>query len=703
MVFLALTFGVVVVGTFLATPQYEGTTKVIIEKVESSDLSGPYHASRYDPEFYATQFQLIKSTPVAHRVVDMLGLGDKIDQLTGSGQNSILHSVQSRFTIAARKAMAFILPNQAAGKGTKVLSKEDLAAQAISQGISVTPVNDSHIVTISFLSPNPELAAQVANATAKAYIEETLDMKMESTRRTLAWMTRKAGEEAKKLDKTENALQAYRKANDIVTLENRLTITPGKLSEVSTQLVQAETKRKELEVLDRKVRQAARDPSVALTIAAVADDPSVQTLRSQIIDSEKNIMELSGKFGPKHPVMTKALGDLKILKQKRNQAISRVIQSIRNQYELARANENNLHAELQRTKNEAQRLNEKFIQYNAMNREVDTSRQLYDALLTKLKEQSLTQETQPVNLSVVEEASVPLFPARPLKGLNLLLGLFLGLFGGIGLAFFFDYLDNTVKSPEETEASLGIPVLGVVPLCKGNDQDLEEMFLKDPQSLFSEHYRALRTSILLSSADAPPASILVTSPAMGEGKTTISVNLALALAQSEKKVVLIDGDLRKPRIHKIFKMNNENGLSVYLAGSAGKDILKKGPVANLAVMTSGPMPPNPSELLGSNRMKTLLEGLRKDFDIIICDSPPVLSVADPRILSRIFDSVIVVARAHKTNFDISGQTLKSLHDVNAHVLGMVINALDYKKSDYYQYDYYTSYRQKQHRVRTGEA
>jgi succinoglycan biosynthesis transport protein ExoP len=688
--FFAVTFGVVVLGTFIATPLYEGTCKVIIEKVEASDLAGRYRPAPYDPEFYETQFQLIKSQAVSRRVVEMLSLADSPDglvQITGSGVRIFPEWTKD---LLGKIKESLSLGNHDPGQEVQ-RSKEDLLAQAISEKISVRPISDSHIVLISFLSSNPELAASVANATAKAYIEEILNMKMDASRRTLSWMTSKAETERHKLEKSENALQDYMKANDIVTLEDKMTITPEKLSEITTQLVRAEAKRKELEALYQKVRQATRDDEAAETIAAIASDPALMALRAEIVESEKSVMELSGKYGPKHPLMAKALGDLKILRQKKAQEIRRLILSIKNEYELALTNENNIRSQLQQSKNEALALNEKFIQYGALKREVDTNRGLYDALIKKIKEQSITEETQPVNLSIVEDAPVPLTPARPLKSLNLLLGLVLGTFGGIGFALVVEYLDNTIRNPEDAEAVLGTPVLGLISLYKG-DRKLDELVLKEPQSIFSENFRALRTSVLLSSADSPPGSILITSSGESEGKTTLSVNLALVLAQLEKKVVLIDGDLRKPNLHKFFKMNNENGLSNFLAGVQGKDILKKGPLPNLAIVTSGPIPPNPSELLVSSRFQALVEGLKKEFDVVICDSPPLLPVADARVLSRTMEKTILVAKANKTPYDLAARALKTLTDINVHVLGIVINGFDQKKSGYYNYDY-SSYHQ----------
>ena len=683
--FLAV-FGLVAVLTLTATPQYEGTTKILIEKVEPSNLSGRWSPGGYDPAFYQTQLQLIRSRSVARRVVETLSLAEN---------NAIFgpDKARDRRLLGEIKSAASGWLNRigiGSGKKGPERPREEVLAEEISKNIQVRPVPDSQIVRISFLSPNPELAALIAGTTAKAYIEEILELKMGSNRRTLEWMTRKAEEEGQKLQKAEQALQQYMRVNNLVTVDNRIAGTPEEMAELSTQLVRAESNRKQLEELNTRIRKLTSRQAPE-TLAVIASDQALQALRAQIVMAEKNVMELSARYGPKHPVMEKAQSDLRLLQSKRQQEVNRIIESVRNDYELALSNERNLRAQLDRLKSEALRVNDKFVQYGVLKREVDTNRQLFDSLLLKIKEQTITEENNPINLWIVEEAGIPLSPAKPTTGLNLLLGLVLGLFGGVALAFFREYLDNTIKLPAEAEALLAAPVLGVVTHCKGKNA-IDGIVQREPLSSHAESYKALRTSLLLSAADKAPGKILITSAISGEGKTTTAINLAMALAQAEKRVVLIDADLRKPRLHGHFKLGNATGLSTYLAGASGKDILRKGPLANLAVLTSGPIPPNPSELLNSARMKELLDSLSEQYDVIICDSPPVLPVADARILARVFDGTVLVTQAGKTTYEQAARALKALRDVNRPVLGLVINALPLQKSDYYYAEYYASYR-----------
>ncbi|MEW5746965.1 MAG: polysaccharide biosynthesis tyrosine autokinase [Nitrospirota bacterium] len=680
--FFVIVFILVVVGTLSSRSLYMASTKILIDRNDSRSLTTAAYTP-YDPEFHETQYQLIKSTAVARKVVDLLGLDKTYDPDKIKGYSLIggaLRWFGGLFSFGG---------GSSAEKEDPAMTKADMMAKMISENIEVKPVKNSKIVEIRYYAPNPELARAIANSVTRAYIEQLLELNMSSTRYAIQWMTKKAEEEREKLDKSEKGLQEYVKDRNIVTMENKIAIVPQKLAELNSQLVQAETKKKQLEILYAKVKDLGGNLDEAETVSVVASDPSLQAIRQQILKAEQTIMELSQKYGKKHPAMTRALEDLNVLKAKREQEIRRIIDSIRNEYDMAKSNVATLNRFLGETKSEALNVNEKFMEYGSLNREVEANRQLYEALMKRIKEQSITEQGSTVNVLVVERAELPKSPAKPRKALNVFLGLIVGLFGGIGMAFFVEYLDNTVKTPEEVEARLGVPVYGMVSLLK--EGALEGIVMREPTSPVTENYKAMRTALLLSSADRPQRKILVTSMGPEEGKTTTSVNLAMAIAQSEYKVLVIDADLRKPRIHKVFGLNNGKGLSTYLAGASDMKVMQKGPLPNLDVIPSGPIPPNPSELLSSNRMNEMIAALGKDYDFVICDSPPLLSVADSLMLSKALDGTIIVTRAGATTYDMIKRGLKSLADLKAHVLGIVINGMDVKKGDkYHYYNYYYS-------------
>jgi polysaccharide biosynthesis transport protein len=699
--FFTIVFLIFLIATLSATPIFMATTKVLIEKNEPTSvaMSNMYY-SPYDPDFYGTQYQLINSTSVAQRVVKMLSLDKTYDSYVKEQQagfniiGGTINWFKELFSLVLN-VTGITKPHAAAVK--KEASPEELEAKAmslsqmISGSIIVSPVPNTKLVNISYMSTNAELASLIVNSVAKAYMDEILEMKMNSSRYSMRWLTEKAEEERGKLESSEQALQAYMRDKDIVTLENRIALVPEKLSEVATQIATSESKRKEMESLYNKVKDVSHNIENAETVPAIASDPTVQSLRAQIMKAEQNITDMSKKFGQKHPAMVTAQAELRGLKAKKEQEIRRVIETIKNEYEMAKTNEETFRKMVSQTKAETQNLSEKFVQYEALKRETETNRQLFDAIIKQMKEQNITQDIQTINVWVIEKAETPQYPAKPDKTRNILYGVMVGLMGGIGLAFFIEYLDNTVKSPEDVETKLGAPVLGVVTLLATREKNIEEVVLKEPQSAFAESYRVLRTSILLSSADSPPKNILITSISPGEGKTVTSLNLAMTIAQSEHSVLLIDGDLRRPRIHKIFGLDNSKGLSTYLAGASDIKITPKAGLPNLNIMTSGPIPPNPSELLGSSKLQELIKTLNERYDIIIWDSAPLLTVTDSLVLSKILDGTIIVVRAGETQYESVKRGLKSLQDIESHFLGIVINALDVKKTDHYYYQYYNYY------------
>jgi len=700
--FFLITFLVVVIVTFTATPQYLASTKVLIEKNESNPLYGGYTYYREDRQFIETQSQIITSKSVARKVVKNLDLGKNYqsyfpDMQKGPGFLQVVTAkikdfIKSGSKIAAQDKKEIPVPFD---DEYEVL-ENDWISDIIIEGIEVRPVADSRVFVISFMSENPIFARRVTNEVVKAYQEELLELKTAASGVTISWMTQKADEEREKLRQSEAYLQKYMRDNDIVTIEDRITVLPQKLSEFSSQLSRAEARRKELQSIYSQVQNATSDSSASLeAIPAIVSDTSIQDIRDSILQVQQRVTELSKKYGPKHPLMISALGEQERLQKKKKEEILRVINSIKNEYELAQANEDNVRNLLEKTKAEALALNEKILQYQVLKREVDSNRAMYEALFSRLKEQNVTEESQNVNVWVVEQAQTPISPTKPNKKMNILLGFILGIGGGIGLAFFTEYLDNTIKTPEEAEERLGRPILGVIDRCSfgksgGIGEELVSLYQKHSANV--ESFKALRTSLLLSSPDKPPQSIIVTSMMPGEGKSMIAANLAVTIAQAGQRVLLIDGDMRKPRLHKLFELDSSlGGLSTYLAGSGAELFYQQGPLASLFITHAGPLPPNPSELLSSKRFIQMLSEQQPKYDIIIFDSAPIISVTDSLIISRAVDGVIVVTSAARTPYNVVQKGLKLLTDVNANILGIVVNGFDTKKYRYYYGKDYSQY------------
>jgi capsular exopolysaccharide synthesis family protein len=377
---------------------------------------------------------------------------------------------------------------------------------------------------------------------------------------------------------------------------------------------------------------------------------------------------------------------------------------VRSDYESSLRKEALLRQAFQQQKVKALEMKEKGIQYNILKREADTNRELYKGLLMRMKEAGVSAGITASNIQIVDPAELPTRPYKPNKRQNLLLAAVVGLFLGVGLAFFFEYLDNTIKTPEDLEQWARLPSFGMVPevstnggrkrLEKGASYPVELITYGYPKSMLSEAYRSIRTSILLSSSEKPPKMIAVTSPNPGEGKTTTVINTAIALSQTGAQVLIIDADMRKPRIHKIFNHENGAGLSNFLSGHGDlESIVKKSEVPNLFYIPSGPIPPNPSELLGSNLFKKMLVGLGARFDHILVDSPPVLGFADAIILSSSVDGVILTVLGGKTPRETLQRAKEAIQQTQTKILGVVINRVDIRRSDYgyYYYQYHSYY------------
>jgi len=698
--FFVLTVLIVVIATFTKTPEYSAATKVMIERNTAGALTSSYAYTPYDPEFIETQNQLIMSSSVVEKAVKSLD-PEKLHAVMFPDKQekpSYLSMVSAwvKDRVAAIKNLMGIdaLLTEGEGDGIEMPmpdihavppTKAQILGSVIKNNISVTPVQNSRILQIGFLSKNPAVAMNVANALAQAYIDELIDMQMSVSGYSIGWMSQKAEVQRKKLEESEKKLHQYKKDHDIVTIEDRVTVLPERLSDISRQLTAAETTRKELSAVYNQVRNVKKENLE--TIPAVAESVSVEFINQKILAAEQKIAELSKKYGPKHPRMIAARNELKGLKDSKYEELEKVVQTIRNEYRLAQAHERDLKAALDKTQFEAEQLGEKSIQLGILQRNVDTNRFLYDALVKKMKERDITERNQSVNVWVIEEAKLPVTPAKPNKKRNILLGIILGLFGGIGLAFFFEYLDNTIKTPEDVEEKFDVPVITTIDLVKGKNPDLVQDMMEDSSSLMAESFKGMRTAIFLSAADTPPKSLVITSVTPGEGKSSVTACLAISIAHAGKKVLLIDADMRRPTQYKHFLLDNNAGLSSYLAGVSDlATSLHESVLENLDIMTSGPVPPNPSELLSSKNLSLLLSDAMNTYDMVLVDTPPLASVTDPVIVSRQVAGVILVTWAGKTTHEMLGKGIKQLKEVDAPMTGVVLNYFNARKSGYY-YNY----------------
>lgn len=390
----------------------------------------------------------------------------------------------------------------------------------------------------------------------------------------------------------------------------------------------------------------------------------IETLKREQLRLEVEVSEISRRYGPRHPQMVKVLSELESVKSK-----------------LALETENMID------------LNRKSAKYTILKREVDSNREIYDTLVKRAKETGVSEQLEASNIRVVDPAEVPESPIRPNKRNNIILAAMVGLILGISIAFFMEYIDNTIKEPEDVNAYVGLPFLGYVPSARKEAKTAEEIDLivhQKPRSVISEAYRSIRTSVLFAFADKPAKTILMTSSNPQEGKTSATINMAITMANMGDNVLIVDADMRCSRLHKSFGLPKENGLSDYLVGNVDLDsAIKPTKIKNLALLPAGSTPPNPAELLNSNKMKVLLEEAKKKFDRIIIDITPIITVTDAAIMANIVDGVIMLIRCGKVPIEVALRAKQKLQDAKANILGVLLNNVDYGKESYYYYYYYS--------------
>jgi capsular exopolysaccharide synthesis family protein len=567
----------------------------------------------------------------------------------------------------------------------------------IQGSLALTPVRDTKIVNVSYTHRIPKIAQLVADGVVQAYIEETLDIKTSTTKHSLNWMTLKADEERKKLEESEKALQEYMRKNDIVTVENKLTVLPERLSQFSTDLSVAQTEEKKHAAVYRQIKEAGRNDKKLEAIPLLADNGELQALRGELFAAEQSIRELSKRYGEKHPLMIKARADLELLLKKKRIEIERVIEVAKNNYELAKIRVKDLTKMMEETKAELQNMNQRFVQYTILNRDKEMNRAVYDALSSSIKKTNVTAQAMDIRIWAIKKADLPSSPTTPNTKKELIVGLLMGLSIGIALVFFLDYLDNTASAAEELEKRYGLTVLGAVEDLPKKGKNVETFIQENPLSAFAESYRLIRSSLLLSTPDHPPRTLLVTSMMQQEGKSTTTKNLATILAQNDKRILIVDCDMRRPRQHTMFGVDNSYGLSNYLSGNTDEQqpaLIQQIVDSKISVLPSGPIPPNPAELLGSKRMKTLLNKSIERFDFVLLDSPPVQQVTDSLLLASLVDGTVTVLRAGKTTFDMLDSGIKKLRESNAHMLGLVLNRVTKKHAGQGYYGYYSYYSRK---------
>lgn len=716
LIVLLFVFTVGLFATFRGKPVYEARTLIEIQK-ENPDvptLQELFQIEGVSDAYIETQNRILKSENLARRVISQLGL-DRLPEFTkrsGSWQE------------ASEKANA---PQLAAVGGVSNAGTQNIPEEVLKNfenRLTVEPVKRSRLIEVTFESNDPKIAAQVVNTLTAVYIEANLEARWEAAQKASDWLAQQLMGMKGKLEKSEDDLQKYGRENGLLFLETDKgtseNIVTERLRDLQQELTKAQAERYRKESLYQLL--ANKDYGA---LPGVFDNKLIQDLTTRLADLQREQSRLSANFNPSYPRVKELQSQIDETNAMLDAERARAASGIANDYTAAVSHEQMLRDAFTDQEKQANDIAGKSVQYNILKREADTNKQLYVGLLSKLKETGVSSSLKATNIRVVDPAYPPKKFARPRILLDLSLSLILGLCLGISAAFLQEHLDNTLKNSEDIERFLQIPALGAVPAIalSGNGRSLHGLRATERllgmehrngekngngngsmwnrikvteangvhNNALAEAFHGLRTSVLLSTAKRPPATLLVTSAQQGEGKTTVAANLAASLAQLGESVLLIDADLRRPSLHKFFQVTRSTGLVNYLTGDSDwrAQVWQAAPIG-VSVLFCGPVPPNPADLLSSEYMRTLLREAAKEYKFVVLDSPPMLNLADSRILATLVDGVILVVGGGSTPRELVQRAYLSAVDAGSHVLGAAINFADVR-NDYY----YSGYQQQE--------
>ena len=710
------------VFSFLATPKYKSTATLHIDEEFSKMLSideafGYQSRVVRDLRFYNTQLRLLKSKSLAERVARKMNLLSRPEFGAGKKQKkSLFASIKDLVTF--KWAAPNKKSNREKSRPLYPLNPYSDIAEAVRKGIEVKPIRDTKLVEVGFNSTSPILAAEIVNTLSEEFIGFSIEKRYETTQQASDFLSEQIADLREDLATKERELQRYGQSKEMVFLSPTESTVVNKLGDLSDAFTQAQIDRINAEAAYRELRDLKVD-----SLPQFVNNPVIQQLISEYTRIKNDYEEKSKKFKPSYPEMIQIKAKLDSMKDELNKAVY----AAESDYNSALNKEASLKKLFDKQKEDVVKMDSNAIHYNSLKIEVENKQKMLNSLMERQNETLISARLgglKSSNISIIDRAEIPKNPVSPKKSLNLILALIFGLFGGAGFCFLLEYLDNTVKGTEDVERLAGISSLGVIPYLspdgmskkkwhsyyssyrysygKENHEsdetlpEIKEIELVNhrfPMLSISEDYRTVRTSILLSHAESPPKTIVFSSAMPQEGKSVSVANMAVSFSQLGDKVLVVDADLRKPRLHKIFNARNVSGLSGYLTGKVYlKDAYHKTSIENIWLLPSGLIPPNPSELLNSKKMKDMMESIKNGFDVILIDTPPVLAVVDAVIVASQADSTVFIVQAGKSTYKVFYKAVEELRRVNAKIIGILFNEMKMSKGEYPYMDYYRSYR-----------
>jgi capsular exopolysaccharide synthesis family protein len=659
------------VWVLVQTPIYRSTATLLIQpkKVNVTEFKEAYdptmtqtggHLARQ--EFYETQHKLIQSRAVLEQTFEKFNFGQK-------------------------------RPFKSMGN----------PIDAFRELFTVSPVRGSRLVNVSFQWKSPELAARVVDYHVKQYIQAYKRRALGVTTGGLQELKKKADELRPELEQRGDELQEFMVAHNMVSVDKTQNVLMSRLRDLNQMLGQTQRRKIEISSIVEDVRKALERKRSLENMPEVVDAQTVRDLKLEYVRTKQRLEALQGQFGRNHPEIVSTGAKLQTVGQRLRQEMHSILETKKAELQRLKAQEAELQSQINKQQQQVMKFNKWAVQYDFMQDSYDSLKNTYEAITKRIEEIeiSLAAGSKGDNIFVISPPEVPPDPAKPRKKFILLLASLGGLTLGTGLCFFVDYLDTTVKGKEDAQQIVDAPVLGYVPaVCSGaadngDDDPVELHALDDTRGPLAESFRSIRTALAFSDRDSDLQRTVVTSSLPREGKTLVSVNIALALAQADKRVLLVDADMRKPRIHKILDLPSEPGLSSILAGDPDVTLASAcqnfGTEHSLSFLPCGPIPPNPSELLGADSIETLLEEAEKEFDAVVFDTPPVVNVTDAAALSQHTGGALLVMRTFSTQQDFAERAVEAFEKAGSEIRGVILNTVDVPRGGYYGYDPYYRY------------
>ncbi|HEY7284726.1 MAG TPA: polysaccharide biosynthesis tyrosine autokinase [Vicinamibacterales bacterium] len=671
---------------------FQAQAQIMIEDERATavpGLNGSDTVYYEDPEpYYNTQYRILKGRDLTRRVIKKLDL-PSVPEFNGTAEppttpTTIVNDVKQRVLSLVRPGKE---PAEQETPRVDETPDESGLVSAFVGRVDVAPIRGSRLVNVSFTARDPKFAALAVNTLVDEYVEQNLQLKVQSSQNMLEWLRKELEKQQRKVQDSEQALSDYRDKQNALSLDDKQNIVTQRLTQLSDALTRTRTVKAQKEALYKQVREMSASTSPD-AIPAIAQNPSIQALKNKIADLAQQRAQLAEKYGEKWPALQAVNANLLEARGQLDGETAKALQSIKNDYETAVLEERTLAGNLEAAKADAQDLSRKSVGYNVMEREARSNRQVYESLLARDKELSVASNSRANNVRVIDRAEVPRAPITPGGRRTWLVSLAVGLALAVAVAFGLDYMNDTIKTPEDVSRRLKLPFLGLVPSIRGEKHPV--LTSSHVPHDFGEAFRSLRTSLIAKYPGDGTKIITVTSAQPLEGKTTTAANIAMALAYGGARVLLIDADMRRPGLHRPLRLTNERGLSQVLIGQARvRDVIQRTVDPNLLAITAGRTPPNPSELLASERMKTLLANLSHGpFDWIVVDTPPVLAVTDAVILAPQVSGVTFVVGAEMTRRRLAERAIETITSSHPKVCAVVLNKVDFARNKYYYSRYY---------------